>query len=79
MAFIIGNYNRFDRWDREHSVYVFEINGQKYAVKKVEMEWGLPQVRERIGEETRPDQYYIYDTYEDAMKFVRQMKMINAR
>jgi len=27
MAFIIGLYNKYDGWDREHSVYKFEING----------------------------------------------------
>jgi len=27
LAFIIGTYNKYDIWDREHSVYKFEING----------------------------------------------------
>lgn len=27
MAFVIDTYNKYDVWDREHSLYKFEING----------------------------------------------------
>ena len=42
MAFIIDRYNRYDCWDKEHSVHVFEINGNWYAVKEVILFWGKP-------------------------------------
>jgi len=48
MAFIVDTYNRFDSWDRAHSVYEFEINGNWYAIKEVELEWGLPKLPLRI-------------------------------
>ena len=44
MAFIIGNYNKYDFWDRTHSRYVFEINGNWYAIKEVGLEWGVPKL-----------------------------------
>jgi hypothetical protein len=44
MAFLIGTYNKYDTWDREHARYKFEVNGNWYAVKEVEMEWGLPKL-----------------------------------
>jgi len=44
MAFIIDSYNKYDAWDRAHSLYKFEINGNWYAIKEVEMSWGLPQL-----------------------------------
>lgn len=44
MAFIIGSYDKWDRWDREHSVYKFMLNGNWYAIKRVEMEWGVPSL-----------------------------------
>ena len=42
MAFIIGLYNKYDVWDRNRAKFVFEINGNWYAVKEVELEWGEP-------------------------------------
>jgi len=50
-AFIIDTYNKFDIFDREHSRYVFEINGNMYAIKEVYMKWGRPKLPLRIGAE----------------------------
>jgi len=44
MAFIIKEFDKYSRWDREHATYTFSINDNMYAVMKVRMEWGLPQV-----------------------------------
>lgn len=46
MAYIISTYNKYDGWDREHSKYKFWVNGVAYAVMEVEMEWGLPKLKE---------------------------------
>ena len=40
MAFIIDTYNKYDAFDRENARKVFEINGNWYAIKEVELEWG---------------------------------------
>lgn len=77
MAFIIDRYNKYDVWDREHATYIFEINQQKYAIMKVELEWGLPQLPERLDYERKLDMYFIYDSEEQAMEFVKQMKSLN--
>lgn len=77
-AFIIDTYNKFDIFDREHSRYVFEINGNMYAIKEVYMKWGRPKLPLRIGAEKDQEQYKIYDTYEDAMEFVHTMRGLNA-
>lgn len=74
MAFIVGTYNKYDSWDREHAKYVFEVNEQWYAIMEVEMEWGLPKLGYRVDMEQRPQDYHIYDTYEDAMRFVHQVR-----
>lgn len=76
MAFIVDTYNKFDSWDRAHSVYEFEINGNWYAIKEVELEWGVPQLGFHVDQDARPNDYCIYDSYEDARMFVQKMKMI---
>ena len=75
MAFIIDNYNKYDRWDRAHSKYIFEINGNWYAIKEVELEWGKPKLPMRIGQ--YESQYYVYGTYNEAISFVQRMKRMN--
>lgn len=77
MAFIVDCYNRYDAWDREHAVYKFEINENWYAVKKVEMEWGVPHIGYRVDMEGRPELYHVYEKLKDAMEYVRQMKALN--
>ena len=79
MAYIIGSYNKYDQWHREHKRYAFEINGIWYAVFEVEMDWGLPKLPLRTDRNECAHEYHIYDTYEDAMRFVWQIKSVNAR
>lgn len=79
MAYIIDSYNRFDQWDRTHSVYIFNINDAPYAVKEIEMCWGLPMLRYRIDGKELPESYYIYETQEEALEFVKRLKSLNRR
>ena len=77
MAYIIDRYSKYNSWDREHSVYQFEVNGNWYAIFEVELEWGLPRLDFCVGEEKNPKQYFVYDRKEEALKFVRLMKGLN--
>ena len=79
MAFIIDSYNKYDAWDRAHSLYKFEINGNWYAIKEVEMSWGLPQLGQKVDQdyERQRQWMHIYETYEEASKFAQFMKGIN--
>ena len=76
-AFIVDTYNKYDIFDREHARYVFEVNGVEYAIKEVQLKWGRPRLPLRIGENKADDPYTIYDTYEDALRFVHTIKTIN--
>lgn len=78
-SYIIGAYNKFDIWDREHSVYKFEINKNWYAIKEVEIEWGLPKLPQYIDRDSEQEAriYHVYDTEADAFKFVQLMKGLN--
>jgi hypothetical protein len=48
MAYIIDSYNKYNRWDKEHSLYVFVINENWYAIKEVMLSWGLPQLPNKV-------------------------------
>ena len=77
MAFVIDCYNKYDGWDRDHAVETFEINGNVYAIKEVEICWGLPMLEYKTDQDERPQIYCIYETLEEAQQFVQWMKMIN--
>ena len=77
MAFIIGSYNKYDVWDRTHSRYKFEINGTWYAVKEIEMEWGIPKLPQYVDRENDAQRYHVYDTFEEAMGFVHSVRCAN--
>ena len=81
MAYVVDSYNKYDSWDREHAQFVFAINGQWFAIKEIEMDWGLPQLQERVDRDREQEAKYmcVYDTYEDALQFVKVMKGLNAR
>ena len=76
MAYIVDTYNKWDQWDREHTIYKCMMNDMPYAIKRVEMEWGLPSLPLRM-EEQYPQSYYIYETEDEAMAFVQQLKSLN--
>jgi len=71
MAYIIDSYSKYDVWDRKHSVYKFEVNENWYAIKEVEMDWGLPLLPERMDEHGDKDRriMHVYDTKEEAFMF----------
>ena len=77
MAFIIDRYNKYEEFDRKHARYVFEINGVEYAIKEVQLKWGRPRLPISMDKEHDQEPYFIYETYEDAMKFVHTIKSLN--
>ena len=77
MAFIIDTYNKFSEWDRAHSLYIFNLNERQFAIKEVEMGWGQPALEFKITHEDNPQSYFIYETYEEAFDFIKQLKSLN--
>ena len=77
MAFIITTYNKYNQWDRAHSRYTFEINGQQYAIMEVGLEWGQPQLQLSIEKDDNPGAYRLYSTYNDALQFVKHIRHLN--
>lgn len=77
MAYIIDTYNKYSAFDRAHSRFIFKIQKQEYAIKEVQIDWGLPILQPSIEDETNPTIYKIYDTYEDAYTFAAHLKQLN--
>ena len=58
-------------------MYKFEINENWYGVMEVEMKWGVPDLPVRIGKEGDISLVHVFESYDEAMEFVRYMKRLN--
>ena len=77
MKYIIDIYNQWDPWDREHSIYTFQINGVWYAIKEVIVEEGILELPMRFDRDLKQEWYAVYDRAEDALGYIAQLKMLN--
>jgi len=46
-------------------------------VKEVILFWGQPQLEENIYGNKKPETYRVYSTLDDALNFVKYMRMMN--
>lgn len=76
-AFIVDVYNKYDQFDREHSRHIFEVNGNWYAIKEVQLKWGKPHLPLRLGDRREDEPYQIYETLEEALEFVHSIRQWN--
>lgn len=71
-VFIIDLYNKFCG---DKVIATFLINGRWFAIKEVPLEWGIPQLFS-IEEEVERPYFRLYNTLEEAQKYVRQIKRL---
>lgn len=70
-VYVIDLYNKFspDKVISKH-----RIKGRWWAIKEVPLLWGIPQLA-KIDEDD-PMSFRLYDTLEEAEKYVRELKKI---
>lgn len=74
-VYIIDVYDKFFPQDNE--LYITEINENWYCIRKVKLKWGLPQIEQKIGDDTPLEIYHIYEDIQDALRFLRSVKNLN--
>lgn len=54
------------------------IHNIQMCIREVELEWGLPKLSDKtIDLERDPKMYHIYETYEEALQFIRTLQGLN--
>ena len=72
-VYIIDLYNKYDK---DEIVLTFKINGRDWAIKKVSLNWGRPELSS-IEESEDPYLYFqIYETLDAAKAYVNSIKKI---
>ena len=70
-VYIIDLYNKYDK---DEIVLTFKINGRNWAIKKVSLNWGRPELSS-IEENEDPYLYFqIYETLDEAREYVKKIK-----
>lgn len=75
-VFIIDTYHPFSPYN-DNVRFTFWLHDNSYAIKEVKCTWGKPIVPTLIDEEVRPEWFYLYDTFEDAMTYVHTIQRLN--
>ena len=77
IGFIIDNYNKFHKND--NVVKVFHLYGKSYCIRRVEnFNWGQPDFPEKDIEDEYLV-YHVYNTLEEAEKYVSELRHLGGR
>lgn len=75
--FLIKPYNPYIAPAANETVhYIYQVNGNKYAVVETTLNWGKPELGLSIEEEDDYG-YYFYKSFDEAMDFVKLLKECN--
>lgn len=75
-VFIIDTYNPFSPYN-DNVRSIFWLHGQSWAIKEVACEWGKPIIPTLVGEEVRPENFYLYNTLEEAKAYIHTIQRLN--
>lgn len=75
LAYIIDTYNKYDGFDRIHSILTFLHNDRQFAVKEVEVGTdGVPILPQQVMYTIQPSSYIIYNTLQEAVQYIQKIK-----
>lgn len=73
--FIVDTYDKYSSVDRAVARYIFNFHDQVWAVKEYNYEDGhLARPLRFYEREDENDWFYLYDTLDDAMRYVYQIR-----
>lgn len=76
-VFIIDTYDAFSSYN-DTVRYIFQMNGRPWCIKEVTCNWGKPNIGISFEEcPPQPEDFYLYNTYEEALNYVEKLKKIN--
>lgn len=75
-VFILDTYNPYSL-DKDSIRYVFSVNDRKWAIKEVQLDWGLPHLNLEIGEELDPSIFHLFNTFDEALAAAENLIHLN--
>ena len=73
IGYIIDIYSPFGHND--NVVYIFKLHNADFCIRKIkEFQWGQPILQNNLIEEEQFNNYYVYNTLEEALTYIRRLK-----
>lgn len=72
-VFIIDVY---DKYTRDRIIKTFKLYGRDYCIKEVELDFGKPILSSIEEASDESIKFYLYNTIEDAEKYISKLKQI---
>ena len=66
----------YDKFSPDKVISTFKMNNRWWAIKEVSLKWGIPQLSSI--EEDNPMLFQLYETKEEAEKYVRKIRKLNS-
>ena len=61
-----------------NEISVHHVHDIPMCIREVELEWGVPVLSDKqIDQERRPEMYHLYETYNEALSFIRILQGLN--
>ena len=73
-VYVIDIYNPNNAKRNEDAVQIFRLNQSYFAIFSVPLQWGKPAFKNQTIDESEYDDFYIYETLDEAKAFVRKLK-----
>lgn len=74
-AYVIDIYNPNNTKKNEDAVQIFKLNQSYFAIFSTSLSWGKPVFKNQtVEDEDEYDDFYIYETLDEAKAFVRKLK-----
>ena len=65
----------FSKYCNDKVVFTFIVNGKEYAVKEIQLEWGIPQLS-NIEEDIERPYFKLYNTLDEAKEYIKELKRL---
>lgn len=72
VVYIIDVYSKYNS---DTIISTFVVNGKKYCIKSVELEWGVPLLSS-VEENAEQPYFKLYNTLDEAKEYVKQLKRL---
>lgn len=74
-AYVIDIYNPNNTKKNEDAVFIFKLRTNWWAIFATTLSWGQPVFKNQtIEDEDEYDDFYVYETLDEAKAFVRKLK-----
>lgn len=75
-VFIVDIYNPYSPYN-DNVRSIFWLNERQWCIRELTCSWGKPVIHTLIEDDVQPKDFYLYNTYEEALSYIKNLIKIN--